>query len=149
MSTTTGTHLHFKGNCSEAFKFYAETFGGRIDFSMTYGEAPGADQAPPAMRNQIIHARLNLGAQHLYGCDSPTERYQTPEGFNVLATVDTPADADRIFGALARGGTVTMPIAETFWAHRFGMVTDRFGTPWMVNCAKPEDALAAPARKHA
>jgi len=149
MSTQTGPHLHFKGNCGEAFKFYAETFGGKIEFAMTYGEAPGADKAPLELRNQIIHARLNLGSQYLLGMDAPSDRYQAPQGFNVMASVDAPADADRIFNALATGGSITMPIGETFWARRFGMVTDRFGTPWMVNCAKPDEAVAAAARKSA
>ncbi len=137
----TGTHLHFRGNCSEAFRFYAATFGGRIASAMTYGESPAAAQTPPAMRAQIIHARLELGAQFLLGCDTPPDRYQPPQGFNVMAAVEEPHEAERIFGALAAGGTVTMPFQETFWARRFGMCTDRFGIPWMVNCAKPADAL--------
>jgi len=136
-------HLHFKGNCREAFKFYAETLGGKIVFAMTFGEAPGAEQAPAELRNQIIHARVDLGGQFLLGCDVPPDRYQAPQGFNVMAAVDKPADAERLFETLADGGTVSMPVRETFWAHRFGMCTDRFGTPWMVNCAKPMDAGAA------
>jgi PhnB protein len=136
-------HLHFKGNCREAFKFYAETLGGKIVFAMTFGEAPGAEQAPAELRNQIIHARVDLGGQFLLGCDVPPDRYQAPQGFNVMAAVDKPADAERLFETLADGGTVSMPVQETFWAHRFGMCTDRFGTPWMVNCAKPMDAGAA------
>lgn len=146
---TTLTHLHFRGDCSEAFKFYAATFGGRIVFSMTYGEAPGAEQAPPETRNQIIHARLDFGDDALLGCDVPPDRYQRPQGFNVMAHADKPAEAERLFGVLAAGGAVVMPIQETFWAYRFGMCTDRFGTPWMVNCAKPTEEMAAAARKSA
>jgi PhnB protein len=138
----TAPHLHFKGNCSEAFRFYAETFGGQIVFAMTYGEAPGAEQTPPETRDRIIHARLDLGGQFLLGCDALGEHYQSPQGFNVMAAVDAPADAERIFNTLAAGGSVTMPCQETFWAHRFGMCTDRFGIPWMVNCAKPLDQAA-------
>ena len=137
-------YLHFKGNCTEAFKFYAETLGGRITFAMTYGESPAAEQTSPAMRNQIIHSRLEFGEQMILGCDAPPERYQTPQGFNVMVAVDQPADAERIFKALSEKGTIGMPFQETFWAQRFGMCTDRFGTPWMVNCAKPVEALAAP-----
>src|ERR1700732_409112 len=139
----TSPHLHFKGNCSEAFKFYAEVLGGRIVFAMTYGESPAAEHTPPEVRNQIIHARLDLGDQTLLGCDAPGERYQKPQGFNLMAAVDQPADAERIFNTPAADGTITMPFAETFWAHRFGMCTDRFGIPWMVNCAKPPEALEA------
>ena len=133
---TTVTHLHFKGNCSEAFEFYAATFGGRIVFSMTYGEAPGAHQASPEVREQIIHARLDLGDEFLLGCDVTPDRYEKPQGFNLMANADQPADAERLFRILSEGGTITMPIGETFWAQRFGMVTDRFGTPWMINCEK-------------
>jgi PhnB protein len=140
----TATHLHFKGTCREAFSFYAETFGGRIVFSMTYGEAPGAGQAPPEARDRIIHARLELGTEFLLGCDVIGDHYQPPQGFNVMAAVDAPAEAERVFNILAAGGSVTMPCQETFWAQRFGMCTDRFGIPWMVNCAKPLDELRAP-----
>ena len=145
----TSTHLHFNGNCREAFDFYARTFGGKIVFSMTYGESPGAEKTSPESRNKIIHARIDFGGQFLLGCDTPAERYRTPEGFNVMAAVEQPAEAERIFATLADGGQVTMPVQETFWAHRFGMVTDRFGTPWMVNCAKPVGAVTAAARKSA
>jgi PhnB protein len=143
----TSPHLHFRGNCSEAFKFYAEVFGGRIAFAMTYGESPGAEHTPPEVRNQIIHARLDLGDQTLLGCDAPGERYQKPQGFNLMAAVDQPADAERIFNTLAADGTITMAFGETFWAHRFGMCTDRFGIPWMVNCAKPPEAVEAARRR--
>jgi PhnB protein len=138
----TGPHLHFKGNCGEAFRLYSETFGGKIEFSMTYGEAPGAEKAPPELRNQIIHARLNLGNQQfVLGMDASPEHYQVPQGFNVMAEVEKPADAERIFNTLAEKGTITMAFGETFWAQRFGMVTDRFGIPWMINCAKPLEAV--------
>jgi PhnB protein len=145
----TSAHLHFKGTCREAFKFYAETFGGRIEFAMTYGEAPGAEHAPTEMRNQIIHARLNLGNQFLLGMDASPDHYHAPQGFNVMAAVDKPAEAERLFKALAAGGTITMPFGETFWAQGFGMCTDRFGVPWMVNCEKPLEAVAGAARKSA
>lgn len=136
-------HLHFKGDCRDAFEFYAATFGGRIAFSMTYGEAPGTERSTPETRDHIIHARLDLGADFLLGCDVPPDRYEKPQGFNLMAHAEQPADAERLFALLAAGGKVTMPVQETFWAHRFGMCTDRFGTPWMVNCAKPPEALAA------
>jgi PhnB protein len=127
-------HLHFKGNCREAFNFYAATLRGRIAFAMTYGESPAASQTPPEARDQIIHARLEFGDQALMGCDPPRERFQPAQGFNVLLTVQDPAEAERVFVALARDGSISMPFAQTFWAYRFGMCTDRFGIPWMVNC---------------
>src|SRR5437762_4812826 len=127
----TSTHLHFNGNCREAFDFYARTLGGKIVFAMTYGEAPGAQRTSDDSRNIIIHTRIDLGGQFLLGCDTPAEHYHTREGFNVMAAVEQPAEAERIFRTLAEGGKVTMPVQETFWAQRFGMCTDRFGTPWM------------------
>ena len=142
----TSAHLHFKGNCREALRFYEEVLGGRIVFAMTYGESPAAGHTPPEMRDQIIHARLDLGEQFLLGCDSPPDRYQAPQGFNIMAAVDEPAAAERVFKALADDGNVTMPMQETFWAKRFGMCTDRFGIPWMVNCAKPLETAAVAAR---
>jgi PhnB protein len=145
----TATHLHFKGNCREAFDFYCKTFGGRIVFAMTFGEAPGSEQAPPEVKNQIIHARVDLGGQFLLGCDAPDGRYTTPQGFNVMANVEKPQDAERIFRSLAEGGEITMPFQETFWARGFGMCTDRFGTPWMVNCEKPAFAVTPQAAKSA
>ena len=132
----TSPHLHFNGNCSEAFRFYADTLGGKIVFSLTYGESPAAQQTPAELRNQIIHARLDVGGQYLLGCDVPPDRFRPAQGFNVVAAIDDSADAERMFGALCADGTVTMPIQETFWSQRFGMCTDRFGIPWMVNCEK-------------
>jgi len=130
-------HLHFKGNCAEALRFYAATLGGTVTFSMTYGESPAAAQMPREMAGQIIHSRLDIGAHTLMGMDSPPDRYSTPQGFNVSLEITDPDEAGRVFGALAEGGTVTMPFERTFWAHRFGMCTDRFGIPWMINCERP------------
>jgi PhnB protein len=131
----TSPHLHFRGNCAEAFHFYADTLGGTIAFSLTYGESPAAAQMPRELHDQVMHARLDVGGQLLLGCDVPPERFHPAQGFNVMAAVDNPADAERVFQALAAGGTVTMPVQETFWSQRFGMCTDRYGIPWMVNCA--------------
>ena len=145
----TSPHLHFKGNCSEAFTFYADTFGGKIEMSLTYGEAPGADQSPPELKNQIIHARVNLGGPVIMGCDASADRYHRPQGFHVVAQVEKVGDAQRIFNTLANGGQVDMPFQETFWANGFGMCTDRFGIPWMINCEKPQEAIAAATARRA
>jgi PhnB protein len=135
-------HLHYKGNCREAFNYYARTLGGKVVFAMTYGESPIAAHSPQEVHDQIIHARLDLGSDGtLLGCDTPSERYQAPQGFNVAVSFDDPNDAERAFNALADGGNIVMPFAETFWSRRFGMCTDRFGIPWMVNCQKPEAAV--------
>ncbi|MBV8455689.1 MAG: VOC family protein, partial [Acetobacteraceae bacterium] len=91
-------------------------------------------------RNQIMHARLIIGDQVLMGSDGGGQCQQPMAGFSVTISVDDPAEADRIYNALSEGGETRMPIQETFWARRFGMLTDRFGTPWMINCEKPMQA---------
>jgi len=146
---TTATYLHFPGNCREAFAFYAATLGGNVSFSLTYGESPAAAETPADVRDKIMHARVDIGAQMLLGSDVVHGRYEAPSCFNVMAGGYEPADAERIFQALAAQGTISMPLQETFWAQRFGMCTDRFGVPWMVNCAKPLPAGAQAPQKSA
>ena len=130
-------HLNFDGRCEEAFKFYEKCLGGKISFTMTYGDSPVADHVPADWRNKIIHATLNIANDLLTGADAPPDRYQKPQGFHVTLGLADPAEAKRIFKALSENGAVQMPLQETFWAILFGMVADRFGIPWMVNCGKP------------
>lgn len=99
---------------------------------------PAAEQVPSGWRNKIMHARLAVGDKVLMGSDAPPERYEGSNGFSVTLGIDDPVDAERIFHALAESGTVQMPIQETFWAVRFGMLIDRFGIPWMINCERAE-----------
>jgi PhnB protein len=131
-------YLSFNGKCAEAFKFYADVLGGENLMMMTYGESPMAAQTAPEDKDRIMHARLKAGDMMLMGADAPPQFYQPAQGMVVSVSVDAPAEADRIFKALSENGTVKMPIQETFWAQRFGMLIDRFGTPWMVNCEKPD-----------
>jgi PhnB protein len=128
-------HLHFNGTCREAFEAYAKLFGGKIEFAMTYGQTPDAANHT-AESDRIAHARVDLGGQYLLGCDPPAQRYLKPQGFQVMAMVDSPSEAERVFKGLSEGGTVHMPFQQTFWAHRFGACVDRFGIPWMINCEK-------------
>jgi PhnB protein len=127
-------HLDFNGHCQAAFKFYQQCLGGDIQAMMTWGDSPMADQVPPEWRDRIIHATLIVGETTLMGADAPPDRYEEPRGFAVAIQVNDPADAERIFAALSQDGTVTMPLQQTFWTVRFGMLVDRFGIPWMVNC---------------
>jgi PhnB protein len=127
-------YLNFNGDCAAAFKFYERCLGGKIEAIMTHGESPIAAEVPPAWHNTVLHARLAVGDTVLMGSDSPPEYYAKPQGLHVSLQVDAPAEAERIFHDLAEGGSVTVPIEKTFWAERFGMLVDRFGTPWMVNC---------------
>ena len=127
-------YLNFNGQCAEAFRFYEKTLNGRIVMLSTDGESPMKDQVPPDWQDKVIHARLELGSFVLMGSDAPPSHYARPQGTSVSVSVSSPAEGERIFNALAEGGSVTMPYAKTFWAAGFGMLTDRFGVPWMVNC---------------
>jgi len=129
-------YLGFLGQCEEAFKFYEKCLGGKVEAMFTYAEMPAGGEASAENQKLIMHARLVVGDAVLMGSDSPPEYFQKAQGINVSIHVEDPAEAERIFQALSEGGTVGMPIAETFWALRFGMLTDRFGTPWMINCEK-------------
>ena len=130
--------LTFNGRCEEAFKFYQQWLGGNIQTMMTYADSPMGDQVPSEWREKIIHATMIVGGTTLMGNDAPPDRYEEPRGISVTIQINDPADAERIFRALSEDGTVTMPLQETFWAARFGMVVDRFGIPWMLNCGKSE-----------
>jgi PhnB protein len=133
----TNPYLLFDGRCEEAFRFYEKTLGAKIEAMLRAEGTPMADKVPPEQRNKIMHARLIVGGTVLMASDCPPDQYKAPQGFSVTLGVETPDEAERVFNALADGGAVRMPIAETFWARRFGMLTDRFGIPWMVNCEKP------------
>jgi PhnB protein len=128
-------YLIFDGQCREAFSLYQQLLGGTIEMMQTHGESPIAADVPPAWHDRILHARLNLGDAILMGSDSPPDQYARPQGVYVSLQVDDPADAERLYRALEVGGTVIMPFGTTFWAAGgFGMLIDRFGTPWMINC---------------
>ena len=129
-------YLNFNGQCETAFRFYEQCFGGRIIAMSPFAGSPMETEVPPEWRGKILHARMQVGTVLLMGGDELPEAYEAPRGFNVTLGIDEPAEAERIFAALAESGTVRMPLQETFWAVRFGMVTDRFGIPWMINCEK-------------
>jgi PhnB protein len=100
---------------------------------MTYGEAPPGTPVTPAWRDKVMHARLAIDGNVLMGSDPPKDMYEGSKGFAVSVKVDSPEEAERRFNALAENGTVRMPLAETFWAAKFGMVIDQFGILWMIN----------------
>jgi PhnB protein len=128
------TYLVFDGNCEEAFRFYARVLGGKIDAMMPHAGSPAEKDTPKEWRDKILHARMQVGNHVLMASDAPPGRYSKPGGFSVNIGVTAPAEAERIYAALSEGGTVHMPLGQTFWARRFGMFIDRFGTPWMINC---------------
>jgi PhnB protein len=129
-------YLTFNGTCEQAFKAYAKILGGEIVAMMPHEGTPAEGNVPANWRKKIIHARLVTDGTMLMGSDAPPDRYQPMQGFTVTLNIKEPAEAERVFNALAKGGTTIMPLTETFWAKKFGMATDRFGTPWMINCEK-------------
>ena len=128
-------YLNFNGNCAEAFRFYERVLGGKIEVLLTHADSPVAAQVPPEWKDRVLHARLVVGDQVLLASDAPPEKYAPTRGIYAFAGLDTPEEAERIFAALAGGGTITMPFGPTFWASAFGMCVDRFGIGWMVNIA--------------
>lgn len=127
-------YLNFNGECAAALKFYEEALGGKVVFSMTWREMPGAEQFPAETHNLIMHATLNVGDDTLMCADSPPGQYKTPTGMNVSIHLKEVPEGERIFQTLSEGGNVKMPFQKTFWSPGFGMCVDRFGIPWMVNC---------------
>jgi PhnB protein len=132
-------YLTFGGNCREAFTRYQEIFGGELVL-LPMSEMPSDQPAPPDQADLIMHAALTFEGHLLMASDDPTGNFQGVQGMHVNYTVPDVAEAERVFEALADGGEVTMPIAETFWSPMFGMCIDRFGTPWMVDAGAPEQS---------
>lgn len=129
-------YIGFDGNCAEAMRFYERVLGGKIEMMMSNGESPMCDQMPPGNENRIMHARLILDQGVLMAGDAMTgsgEPYPGMKGFSLTLSYAKAAEAKPVFDALSEGGKVTMPLQKTFWAESFGMFTDRFGTPWIIN----------------
>jgi PhnB protein len=132
-------YLIFNGDCKAAFTFYAQCLQGHIEAMMTFGETPAAEHVPKEHHDLIIHTCLKVGDQMLMASDTTPDR-PTPgmSGCSISLNVDSITEAERVFNALAEGGKVEMPLDATFWAARFGMLVDRFGVSWMVNCEKDQ-----------
>ena len=127
-------YLSFKGECEEAFKLYEQCLGGQLGGIFRYGGSPMADQAPAGWQDKVMHGSVTVGEQVLMGGDVAPDGYETPKGFTLSIQIKSAADAERIFHELANGGRVVLPLEQTFWAARFGMLVDRFGIPWQINC---------------
>jgi PhnB protein len=128
-------NVSFNGDCREAFEFYAQCFGGTIQFMGTYAGSPMESQVGPEMGSKIMHAALQLDSGLLTANDVPPGDYRKPQGFSLLYSLGDVSRAETIFQQLSDGGSVQMPMEKTFWAERFGVVIDRFGVPWAINCA--------------
>lgn len=128
-------YFAFDGNCAEAMRFYERTLGGRLEALMSNAESPWAAQMPKESAHRTLHACLALdGNGYLYAGDAPQGMpYEGIKGVSLTLNYDTVEQAQRVFHALADGGQVTMPLQPSFWAKTWGMLVDKFGTPWIVN----------------
>src|SRR5262245_460397 len=129
------TYVNFAGRCAEAFRFYEKHLGGTIAMMMTHGQAPDQSQVKPEWKDAVLHARISIGGTELMGADIPNA--QPMRSAYLSLGVDSDAEAERIFSALADGGEVFMPMQETFFASRFAQLRDRFGINWMLMHERP------------
>jgi PhnB protein len=127
-------YLSFKGECEAAFKFYEQCLGGQPGAIFRYAGSPMEDQVPPDWQDKVMHASVTIGGQVLMGGDVTPKGYEAPKGFSLSLQMKDTSEAERVFRELSEEGSVRMPLAKTFWAARFGMLVDRFGIPWLINC---------------
>jgi PhnB protein len=128
-------YLSFKGQCEEAFRCYERAFGGQLGTIFRYAGSPMADQVPADWQDKVMHTTLTLDGLVLMGGDVAPDQFEAPKGFSMSLTMTSEADAERVFNELAKDGRVIMALQKTFWADRFAHVVDRFGIPWLINCA--------------
>ena len=128
-------YLNFSGNCREAMEFYATLLNAEIDYMQTHGESEIADQIPPEHHNAVLHASLRGDDFYLMASDAMPGTECKAGSSHVALVVDSVEDAERVYSALSDDATITMPLEETFFSKRFGMLIDRFGTPWMIDVA--------------
>jgi PhnB protein len=133
-------YLSFSGQCEAAFKFYEQSLGAQLGAIFRYAGSPMADTVPAEWGDKVMHGSVTIGGQVLMGADVVADQYEAPKGFSLSLHMTSASDADRIFGELSEGGRVLVPIEKTFWAERFGMVVDRFGVPWMINCESADQS---------
>ncbi len=137
------TSLSFRGECRQAFEFYAQVLGGKITAAMPYGEGPPDMPVGPQYRDWLMHCWLEVDDQAIMGADMDVDwapNVDKPKnGFDVTLHTEDAAEARRWFESLAEGGTVGMAFAETFWSPGYGSLTDKFGVPWMVNTIPSAD----------
>jgi PhnB protein len=129
------TYVNFPGTCAEAFRFYEQHLGGKIGMMMTHAQAPDQSKVNPDWKDAVLHARLSVGGTELLGADIP--KAQPMRSAYLSLSVDSDAEAERVFSALAEGGEVFMAMQETFFASRFAQLRDRFGLNWMILHERP------------
>ena len=132
------TYLNYGGNCRQAFEFYEKHLGGKITMLSTHAEVPDPSGVPAEWRDAVLHARIELGGTTIFGADVPPDRFQPMRSAYLSLSVDSTPEAERIYALLIEGGQVFMKMEETFFAHRFAMFRDRFGTSWMLMHERPQ-----------
>ena len=131
-------YLNYGGNCEQAFRFYEQQLGGKITMMMRHGEQPNAANVPANWRNAVLHARIEFGKTVLMGADSPPDRFQPMRSAYLTLTADSAEQAEHLYALLTDGGQIFMKMEETFFASRFAMLRDKFGTSWMLLHERPE-----------
>ncbi|HEX3472400.1 MAG TPA: VOC family protein [Silvibacterium sp.] len=126
------TYLNYGGNCEQAFRFYEQHLGGKITFMMTHGEMPGAHNIPPGWEKAVLHGRITIAGTELMASDIPAEQFKPMRSVYLSLGVDSSEEAERLHALLSEGGEIFMPMQETFYAFRFSMLRDKFGTSWMI-----------------
>jgi PhnB protein len=131
------TYLNYGGNCEQAFRFYERHLGGQITTMVTHAQQPNSESVPADWKGAILHARIAIGGTELMGADVPPARFQPMRSAYLSLRVDSVDEAERVYGLLADGGEIFMAMQETFFAFRFAMLRDRFGTSWMILHERP------------
>ena len=129
-------YLNYGGNCRQAFEFYQKELGAKINMLMTHGQSP-VPGLGPEMQDKVLYASINIAGTDVMASDVPADRFQPMRSVYLCHSVDSDAEAERIYALLSDGGEVYMPIGETFFASRFAQLRDRFGTSWMIIHEKP------------
>ena len=131
-------YVNYAGNCREAFRFYEQHLGAKMGMLMTHGEGPNAANLSAEQRNHVLHARLELGGTVIMGADIPNA--EPMRSAYLTLTTDTAEEAERVYALLSDGGQIFMKMEKTFFANRFAMVRDKFGTSWMLLHETPRAA---------
>jgi PhnB protein len=133
-------YLSFRGQCEEAFTFYAENLGGPLGPIFRYAGTTLTGNVPADWQDKVMHGSVTIGEQVLMGADVAPASYEAPKGFSLSLQMNDTSEAERIFNALSKNGKILMPLERTFWAARFGMVVDQFGVPWLINCEGADES---------
>ena len=131
------TYLNYGGNCRQAFEFYAKHLDGQITMMMTHEQQPGTNAVAPEWKDAILYSRMTIGETELMASDVPPAQFQPMRSAYLSLGLDSIEEAERVYALLSDGGDIFMPIEETFFAHRFAMLRDKFGTSWMILNERP------------